>query len=213
VVSFSRKLGFLTGNSQGDVTQLLAQWAQGDRAALETATRMVYGELRKIADSYLSQERGEHTLQPTALINEAYLRLMKEAHASFENRKKFFAFAARLMRQVLVDHARSAGTEKRGGGVARVPLNEAVDFTPDRTQEFLVLNDALDELARLSARKAQVIELRYFGGLSVEETAEMLGVSGATISREQRMAEAWLSEAMARPADGGSGPSMTDSSF
>jgi RNA polymerase sigma factor (TIGR02999 family) len=187
----------LAQEGQGDVTQLLAQWGQGDHAALDAATRLVYSELRKIAESYLQHERGEHTLQPTALINEAYLRLVKEDHPSFENRKKFFAFAARLMRQVLVDHARSAGAEKRGGGVAKIPLNEAVDFVPDRVHEFLALNEALDGLAQMSPRKAQVIELRYFGGLSAEETAEMLDVSISTISREQRMAEAWLSQAMA----------------
>lgn len=189
-------------NPQGDVTQLLAQWGQGDRAALDAATRLVYAELRKIAEGYLHQERGDHTLQPTALINEAYLRLVKEERPSFDNRKRFFAFAARLMRQVLVDHARSAGAEKRGGGVAKVPLNEAVDFVPDRAHEFLALNDALDGLARLSSRKAEVIELRYFAGLSMEEAAEILDVSIATISREQRMAEAWLSKAMSGPPDG-----------
>ena len=186
---------------QGDVTQLLAQWGLGDRAALDAATRIVYAELRKIAESYLQRERSEHTLQPTALINEAYLRLVKEEHPSFDNRKKFLAFAARLMRQVLVDHARAAGANKRGGGFAKIPLNEAVDFVPDRACEFLALNEALDSLARLSPRKAQVIELRYFGGLNVEETAEMLDVSIATISREQRMAEAWLSHAMTESPD------------
>ena len=182
--------------SEGDVTQLLAQWGQGDRAALDAATQIVYTELRKIAEGYLQQERDEHTLQPTALVHEAYLRLVEQDHPSFENRKKFFAFAARLMRQVLVDHARMARADKRGGAVMKVPLNEAVDFVPDRAQEFLVLNEALDSLARFSARQAQVIELRYFGGLNVEETAEVLEVSIATISREQRMAEAWLSKAM-----------------
>jgi RNA polymerase sigma factor (TIGR02999 family) len=166
--------------------------------ALDAATKIVYGELRKIAESYLAREHPEHTLQPTALIHEAYLRLVKEQHPSFDNRSKFFAFSARLMRQVLVDHARSAGSQKRGGGAVKVPLNEAVDFVPDRAHEFLALNEALDSLARLSPRKAQVIELRYFGGLNVEETAEMLEVSIATISREQRMAEAWLSQAMAQ---------------
>jgi RNA polymerase sigma-70 factor, ECF subfamily len=192
----------LPENPQGDVTQLLAQWGQGDRAALDAATGMVYGELRKIAAGYLNHERVEHTLQPTALINEAYLRLVNQENLSFESRNKFFAFAARLMRQVLVDHARTAGAQKRGGRLAKIPLNEAVDFVPDRAHEFLALNDALDELARLSPRKAQVIELRYFGGLSGGEVAEILDVSTATISREQRMAEAWLSHAMAGSADG-----------
>lgn len=188
----------LPEGSQGDVTQLLAQWQRGDRAALDAATRIVYSELRRIAEGYLQRERGEHTLQPTALIHEAYLRLVKEDGNVFENRRKFFAFAARLMRQILVDHARTAGAQKRGGGVSRVPLNEAVDFVPDRAQEFLSLNEALDSLAQSSPRAAQVIELRYFGGLNVEEAAQVLDVSIATISREQRMAEAWLSQAMDR---------------
>lgn len=187
----------MAGDAQGDVTQLLARWSQGDRSALDAATRIVYAELRKIAESYLQRERSEHTLQPTALVHEAYLRLMKEDQSGFENRKKFFAFAARLMRQVLVDHARSTRAEKRGGGAVRVPWNEALDASPGHEHEFLALNEALDNLARLNPRKAQVIELRYFGGLSVEETAEILEVSIATISREQRMAEAWLSQAMA----------------
>jgi RNA polymerase sigma-70 factor, ECF subfamily len=192
----------LREDEQGDVTQLLARWGQGDRAALDAATRIVYGELRKIAEGYLKRENQAHTLQPTALIHEAYLRLVKEQHLSFDNRKKFFGFSARLMRQVLVDHARSAGADKRGGGVRKVPLNEAVDFVPDRAHEFLALNDALDTLTRLSPRKAQIIELRYFGGLNVEEAAEVLEVSIATISRDQRMAEAWLSSAMAGPPGG-----------
>lgn len=182
--------------SQGDVTKLLAQWREGDRSALDAATRIVYSELRKIAESYLRKERAEHTLQPTALINEAYLRLVTDDRPSFDNRKKFFAFAARLMRQVLVDHARTAGAEKRGGNLVRVPLNDAVEFASDQAGEFLALNEALDRLAGLSPRKAEVIELRYFGGLNVEETAEVLEISIATVSREQRMAEAWLSQAM-----------------
>ncbi len=182
--------------SQGDVTHLLAQWREGDRSALDAATRIVYSELRKIAEGYLRKERSEHTLQPTALINEAYLRLVADNSPSFDNRKKFFAFAARLMRQVLVDHARKVGAEKRGGDLTKVQLSEAVEFVPDRPRNFLALNKALDSLARLSPRKAEVIELRYFGGLNVEETAEVLGISIATVSREQRMAEAWLSQAM-----------------
>jgi RNA polymerase sigma-70 factor (ECF subfamily) len=197
---FSRTLKVLPGEIQGDVTQLLVRWGEGDRAALDAATRIVYSELRKIAQKHMRQNRREHTLQPTALINEAYLRLIKEHAPNFENRKKFFAFSALLMRQVLVDHARSAGARKRGGGAAKVPLVEAVNFVPDRAQEFLALNDALESLASLSTRKAKVIELRYFGGLSLEETAQILDVSAATISREQRMAEAWLSREMAESA-------------
>jgi RNA polymerase sigma-70 factor (ECF subfamily) len=187
----------VSNDGEGDVTQLLAQWGHGDRAALDAATRLVYSELRKIAGSYLQRESAGHTLQPTALINEAYLRLVKgDNPGSFENRKKFFAFAARLMRQVLVDHARSAGAEKRGGAVAIVPLDDNAVCAPANGRQFLALDDALEKLAQLNPRKARVIELRYFGGLNVEETARMLDVSPATISREQRMAEAW------QPGDG-----------
>jgi RNA polymerase sigma factor (TIGR02999 family) len=198
----SHTLKDLAVSPQGDVTLLLAQWKEGDRGALDAATRIVYGELRKIADGYLKREHDGHTLQPTALIHEAYLLLIKEQGSSFENRRKFFAFAARIMRQILVDHARSSAAAKRGAGLTRVPLNEAVDFVPDHAHEFLDLNEAIDHLARLSPRKAQVIELRYFGGLNVEETAQMLEVSIATVSREQRMAEAWLSHAMSEKAGG-----------
>jgi len=187
--------------AQGDVTQLLGQWSQGDRGALDAATRAVYAELHKIAEGYFRRERAESTLQPTALIHEAWLRLAKEEHASFENRRQFFAFAARLMRNVLVDHARSAAAEKRGGGAAKVTLDELISAQPDHTEEFLALNEAIEKLARLSPRKAQVIELRHFGGLNTDETAETLGVSAATVSREQRMAEAWLSQAMSPSAD------------
>ena len=186
--------------SPGDVTQLLGEWGRGDRAALDAATRIVYDELHRIATSYLQKERSDHTLQPTALIHEAYVRLVKEEKASFENRKKFFAFAARLMRQILVDHARAHGAGKRGGGIAKLPLNEAVDLVSGRAPEFLALNEALDNLARLSPRKAQVIELRYFGGLNVEEIAQLLETSAATVSRDQRMAEAWLNQAMTEAA-------------
>ena len=187
---------------QGDVTRLLARWQEGDRTALDAATKIVYQELWKIAAAYLDRERAAFTLQPTALINEAYLLLVNEQGSSFENRRKFFAFAARLMRQILVDHARAAGAEKRGAGFVKVPLNEAVDFVPDRAHEFLALNDAIDSLARLSPRKAQVIELRYFAGLNVEETAQALEVSIATISREQRLAEAWLNHEMSAAETG-----------
>ncbi|HEV3201635.1 MAG TPA: sigma-70 family RNA polymerase sigma factor [Bryobacteraceae bacterium] len=190
----------MDSHNGGEVTQLLARWGQGDREALDAATGIVYAELHKIAESYLRKERWDHTLQPTALIHEAYLRLVKEDTAGFENRRKFFAFAARLMRQILVDHARTLGAAKRGGGVEKLSLNEAIDFVPGSAPEFLALNDALDNLAHLSPRKAQVIELRYFGGLNVEETAQLLETSAATVSREQRMAEAWLSQAMSESA-------------
>ncbi|PWU01702.1 MAG: RNA polymerase subunit sigma-70 [Terriglobia bacterium] len=180
----------------GDVTQLLAQWAQGDRRALDSLTSAVYSELRKIADGYLRRERSGHTLQPTALVHEAWMRLVKQHQTNFENRKQFYALAAQIMRQILVDHARSVRAEKRGGGAPKVELHEALGQPVDHVEAFLALDQALTELSRWSPRQAQVIEMRYFGGLNVEEAAELLGVSNATISREQRTAEAWLSHAM-----------------
>jgi len=190
----------LEHSPSGDVTGLLAAWTRGDQAALGVVTSLVYAELHRIAESYLHNERSNHTLQPTALIHEAYMRLVAGDELHFENRRRFFAFAARLMRQILVDHARALGADKRGGGLAKIPLSEAVQLAPGHGGDFLALNAALDELARLSPRKAQVIELRYFAGLNVEETAQVLETSPATVSRDQRMAEAWLSKAMESPA-------------
>ena len=180
----------------GDVTQLLALWARGDRAALDALTSIVYAELHKIAGGYLRRERNDHTLQPTALVNEAWMRLAKQDQSSFGNRKQFFALAAQIMRQILVDHARGLNAEKRGGGAPKASLEEAVTLGIAGPGEFLILDDALTQLAGFSPRKAQIIEMRYFGGLNVEEMAEVLGVSIATISREQRTAEAWLSQQM-----------------
>jgi RNA polymerase sigma-70 factor, ECF subfamily len=191
----------LRGN--GAVTHLLTRWAEGDRAALDALMPIVYGELRKIADAYLRRERSGHTLQPTALVHEAWLRLMKQDQPSFDHRKQFYAFAAQVMRRVLVDHARAVNAEKRGGGSDKTALDQdhAVDIGAGRIVEFLALDQALTQLARVSARQAQVIELRYFAGLNLEEISDVLGVSPATISRDQRSAEAWLSHAMSdRPA-------------
>ncbi len=186
----------------GELTHLLADWARGDTAALNSLAPIVYNELRKIADSYLRHERSTHTLQPTALVHEAWIRLVRQDQPSFESRKHFFAFAATIMRRILVDHARSVGSEKRGGEEGRGSFRpEIVDYAAVRADEFLALDQALCRLAQASPRKAQVIELRYFGGLEVHETAEVLGVSTATISREQKTAEAWLSHAMSSPEE------------
>ena len=192
------------GSGNGEVTHLLARWADGDRAALDALTPIVYGELRKIADAFLRRERSGHTLQPTALVHEAWLRLMKQDQPSFDHRKQFYALAAQMMRRILVDHARAVNAEKRGGGAANktgLDPDHAVDIGAGRIVEFLALDQALTQLARVSARQAQVIELRYFAGLNLEEISGLLGVSPATISRDQRSAEAWLSHVMAdRPA-------------
>lgn len=182
--------------AEAGVTQLLARWTRGDGGALDALMPVVYAELRKIAAAYLRRERSGHTLQPTALVHETWLRLVKQDPSSFENRKQFFAVTAHLMRQILVDHARGVRAEKRGGGRVKTTLSGLLDYSAERADEFLALDEALDKLARVSPRKSQVIELRYFGGLNVEEMADFLGVSIATISREQRMAEAWLGHAI-----------------
>jgi RNA polymerase sigma factor (TIGR02999 family) len=186
-------------DSDGDVTQLLAQWADGDREALDALMPVVYAELRKIADAYLHRERDDHTLQPTALVHEAWLRLVRQSQPQFDHRKQFYALAAQLMRRILVDHARSTNADKRGGGAIKTSLDGVADSRNPRTVELLALDDALDELARASPRQARIIELRYFGGLSVEEIAALVNISPATVSRDQKAAEAWLSHTMSEP--------------
>lgn len=179
---------------QADVTQWLERWQQGDSHALELAAAAVYPELRRIARGYLRRERQGHTLQPTALVNEAFLRLASAGRLGFEGRKQFFALAAQLMRRILVDYARSVNASKRGGDAIRVALDADTPGRPSQAVQFLELHDALERLAQLNPRKAQVIELRYFGGLTLEEAGEVLGISTATAHREQRLAEAWLAE-------------------
>jgi RNA polymerase sigma factor (TIGR02999 family) len=183
----------------GDVTQLLARWAGGDREALDALTPLVHAELRKIAGAYLRRERSGHTLQPTALVNEAWLRLVRQDELRFDHRKQFYALAAQVMRRILVDHARALAADKRGGGAAKTTLDAEISAGANRTIELLALDEALDQLARVSPRQAQVIELRYFAGLTVEEIGDLVGVSAATISRDQRTAEAWLSHTMSDP--------------
>ena len=180
--------------AQGEVTQLLTRWREGDREALDTLAPIVHSELRQIADGYLRRERSGHTLQPTALVNEAWLRLVRQEQPSFENRKRFFALAAQMMRHVLVDYARAARSGKRDA--TRVTMHEPFGAAPADFEQFLALDEALEQLARVSGRQAKIIEMRYFGGLTGEEIAELLSVSPATISREQTAAEAWLSRAI-----------------
>jgi RNA polymerase sigma factor (TIGR02999 family) len=186
----------MTSERQGQITQLLVRWAKGDRSALDLLTPVVYSELRKIAEGYLRRERGGNTLQPTALVNEAWRRLAKPAQLSFENRKQFFGLAAQVMRQVLVDYARGAHADKRGGGEAALPLVGVEIGASTDLDQFLALDQAINRLAAFSPRQARIIELRYFAGLNVEEMADLLAISPATISRERKSAEAWLSRAM-----------------
>lgn len=177
-----------------DVTRLLAQWSNGDAHALEEVTRILYAELRLIAASYFRAERKDHTLQPTALISEAYLRLIRLDGMNFTSRNQFLALVAKVMRQILVDHARQLTTVKRGSGASKVQLDDySSSYTP-AVDSFLILDDALTRLTAMSERQARIIELRYFAGLGVVETAEVLGISAPTVSRDQRMAEAWLNQ-------------------
>lgn len=177
-----------------DVTRLLAQWAQGDQKALTDLTPLVYRELRQLAAAYLRRERNGHTLQPTALVHEAYLRLVEQARPDWENRAHFFGVAARLMRQILVDHARRRNANKRAG--LNVPLEEAVTFRQDRSCDLLALDTGLNALEKFDPRKCKAVELRYFGGLSMDEIARALEVSPITVRRDLRMAEAWLHKEM-----------------
>jgi RNA polymerase sigma-70 factor, ECF subfamily len=173
-----------------EVTQLLEEWANGNPQALHRLTPLVYGELRQLAAGYLRSERPNHTLQPTALVHEAYLRLVDQPSQSWQNRSHFYGVAARLMRQILVDHARRRQAGKRAG--RELSLEETVSFGQERSADLVALDDALSALERLDARKCKAVELRYFGGLSMEETAQALDVSLVTVRRDLRMAETWL---------------------
>ena len=175
-----------------DVTQLRADWSHGDRAALEKVTPLVYEELRRLAHRYMQGQRPDHTLQTTALVNEAYVRFADQTRPNFTNRSHFLAVAAKAMRQILVNHAKSAQRQKRGAGFAKVELDEAALISPEEPKVILDLHDALERLAALDWRKAQVVELSYFGGLKHDEIAEVLKVSIVTIRRDWVFARAWL---------------------
>lgn len=181
------------------VTDLLHAWRDGDPAALERLTPIVYGELRRIARRHMGRERLSHTLQTTALVNEAYLRLVDIGRMRWQDRAHFLAMASRIMRRILVEAARARRNQKRGGGVEYITLDEAVAVAPDRSPDLLALNEALHALAAVSPRKSQVVELRFFGGLTIEETAEVLDVSGDTVRRDWRLAKAWLFRELKKP--------------
>ena len=179
-----------------DVSQLLQAWNEGDERALDKLTPLVYRELHRLAQRYMAQERPGHTLQTTALVNEAYLRLVNARKVNFKNRAHFFAVSAQLMRRILVEFARRRGSQKRGGEVQRVSLEESLVFYGERGADLAALDDALQALAGIDARRSRVVELRFFGGLSVEETAEVLGVSPETVMHDWKLAKAWLLRAM-----------------
>jgi RNA polymerase sigma-70 factor, ECF subfamily len=175
-----------------DITRLLHDWRGGKKAALDELTPLVYQELHRLAASYLRRDRPDHTLQPTALIHEAYMRMVSQDMPDWKSRTHFFGVAAHLMRQILVDHARKYHAAKRGEGKKKVALEDAVIFSEEKSTDLMLLDDALTKLSGVDPRKCEVLEMRYFGGLSVQETAEALGISVATVGRDLRMAEAWL---------------------
>src|SRR5207248_168616 len=174
------------------VTQLLQQWSRGDNAALAELTPLVYDELRRLAHHYMEGERPGHTLQTTALVNEAYLRLADQTNPNWQSRAHFFAVAARAMRQILVSYARSYQAQKRGGGGLKIELDESAILSPEQSKEIVDLHEALERLGTLDARKAQVVELKFFGGLNYDEIAEVLKISPVTVRRDWEFAKLWL---------------------
>ena len=181
-----------TSASQQRVTELLLQWSRGDDAALAELTPLVYDELRRVAHHYLSGQRSNHTLETTALVNEAYLRLADQTNPRWQNRAHFFAVAARAMRQILVSYARTRQAQKRGRGAFKVDLDEAALVSPGESKQIVDLHEALEQLSALDSRKAQIVELKYFGGLNYEEIAEVLKISRITVRRDWEFAKVWL---------------------
>ena len=175
-----------------DLTRLLTEWSDGDPNALEKLMPLVVDELRQTARRYLEKESGEHTLQPTALVNELYIKLSGRKSVTWKNRQHFFGFAATAMRRILVDYARARKTSKRGDGIKPLPLDEALNLKEDKDDELLALNDVLDELKALDPRQALLVELRFYVGLTVEQTAKVLEISPATVKREWKSARVWL---------------------
>src|SRR5438128_2431090 len=188
----------MTRSSTHEVTELLIEWSNGDKAALDKLMPLIHEELRRLAHHYMSHERQGHTLQTTALVNEAYLRLVNRKDVHWQNRTHFFAIAATLMRSILVDHARSHAYAKRGGGAHKTELDEAMVVSQERAREVVALDDALKELASFDLKQSRIVELRFFGGLTIEETAEVLHLSPATIKREWSTAKAWLYHELAK---------------
>ncbi|MEO8433716.1 MAG: sigma-70 family RNA polymerase sigma factor [Pyrinomonadaceae bacterium] len=182
----------MTADSPHEVTQLLLDWSSGDQAALDRLLPLVDRELHRLAHHYMRRENPGHTLQTTALVNEAYLKLIDQKNVHWKNRAHFFALAAQLMRRILVDHARRRQYAKRGGGAHKVSLDDAMLVSPKRGGDLIALDEALDRLAAIDPRKGKIVELRFFGGLSVDETAEALQISSVTVMREWSMAKAWL---------------------
>ena len=182
----------MTRPPQHNITQLLAKWRDGNQSALDELYPLVYDELHRLARRYMSRERKGHTLQTTALINEAYVRLVDQKNVHWANRSHFFAISAQIMRRILIDHARRHLYAKRGGGAQQVSLEEVAAITPNASRELVRLDEALKSLAEMDPRRSQVVELRYFGGLNNEEIAGVLNISANTVTRDWNMARAWL---------------------
>ncbi|HEU5257842.1 MAG TPA: sigma-70 family RNA polymerase sigma factor [Vicinamibacterales bacterium] len=197
---FSCPSGFHMLDGPADITRLLIDWRGGDQAALERLMPLVHDELRRLARRHMAHERVGHTLQATALVNEAFVRLIDVRQVRWQDRAHFFAMSSRLMRRILVDFARSKGYQKRGGGAQKVSFDEALVVATEPGQDLVALDDALNALAAFDARKAQVVEMRFFGGLSVDETAEALNVSVDTVMRDWKLAKAWLLRELKQPA-------------
>lgn len=185
--------------NQSSVTDLLVRAGEGDHAVLDELLPLVYDELRRLARVQLGAERAVHTLQPTALVHEAYFRLVGQRNVDWRNRAQFLGIAAEMMRRILINHAQARRAEKRGGGATRVALDETVSFFEERDVDLIALDDALGALAAVDPRGARVVELRFFGGLGIEETAEVLGVAPATVKRDWSVAKAWLRRELTRP--------------
>jgi len=190
-------------SAPGEITRLLAEWNGGNHSALDHLVPIVYDELRRLAANYMRGERPGHLLQTTALVNEAYLRLMGREHVSCQTRNQFFALAAQVMRRVLVDYARGRNRAKRGHGAESLVLDDVAVLSDDRADELVAINKALDTLAALDARKGKVFEMRYFGGMSVDEVSQALSVSPVTVARDWRMAKVWLRREIAPRSDHG----------
>jgi RNA polymerase sigma factor (TIGR02999 family) len=182
--------------SPKDVTQLLVAWSNGNQAARDRLMSVVYEELHRLARRYMRRESPGHTLQTSALVNEAFLRLVDQRNVQWQNRAHFFGIAAQMMRRILVDYARSRSYAKRGGGIQAMSLDEALVVSHERSEEVVNVHEALERLAEFDPRKGQIVELRFFGGLSIEETAEVLGVSPGTVMRDWTLAKAWLRREM-----------------
>jgi len=187
----------MTTSSKHDVTMLLRRWSDGEREALQALLPVIHEELRRIARRYMNKERADHTLETGGLINEAYLRLIEQEHMQWHNRAHFYAIAATTMRRILVDHARQRNSHKRGGGVPDVTLDEALQMNMEQPPDLVALDDALNDLEKQDPQKSRLVELRFFGGLSVDEAAGVLDISPRSAAREWATARAWLREALA----------------